>query len=147
MKEQGARVIVIANTIGVENAQQQKTDRTRKKKGKGGIAVALFLLAAAAGTGAVLYFTGDAYQIKKSVKLAEECIIEGDYEEAYGLWVTSLLSEEDDDGARAVLDEVVLEKERARIEQAQAGDILQTQVPEERERGTGAFAVCSPGQR
>lgn len=184
-----------------ENSERQKTD-PRKKKGKGGIiaALVLFLLAAAAGTGAVLYFTGDAYQIKKNIKLAEECVTEGDYEEAldhyaqalkldrtlvqaylgtadiyleqsnyqdaveildkglnrvkgrekesleekreetYGLWVTALLSEEDYDGSRAVLDaaatvldEGVLEKERQRIEQAQAGDIPQAQIPEEPE--------------
>lgn len=185
---------------------QKKLPRKGPKKGKGGIIAALvvvILLVIAAGVGAVLYFTSDSYQIKKNLKLADECFAEEEYEEAldyykaalkldrslveaylgsadiyiekseyqnavdilekgldkvrgkkkdaleerledaYSLWVTALVSREDYDGARAVLDEGVPEAgaatdsvESSKTEDTPASEVLESSesAPEEPEQ-------------
>lgn len=189
-----------------QTSGQKKMPRKGPKKGKGGVIAALvvvILLVIAAGAGAVLYFTSDSYQIKKNLKLAEECFAGEEYEEAldyykaalkldrslveaylgtadiyieeseyqnavnilekgldkvrgkkkdaleekledaYSLWVTALVSREDYDGARAVLDEgaavldaAALAEERQRVDQAESGAALEIAAEAEGTAGT-----------
>lgn len=56
---------VSRSRIRLSRAEEQKAD-----------------LLPAAGVGAVLYFTGDDYQINRNLRLAGDCYVSGEYEEA-----------------------------------------------------------------
>lgn len=74
--------------------QEAKPDK-KKEKSNGNksaviVLVVLILLIIGAGAGVAFYFTGDGYNIKKNMKLAQRCFEEKEYEDAIGYYDEAL---------------------------------------------------------
>lgn len=75
-----------------QETRKSETEKSgTKKKRRGIIAIVVAaLLVIGAGAGCILYFTGDSYACKKSMKLAEEYFADEDYEEALACYEDAL---------------------------------------------------------